>query len=86
MNKLYQKSELFFALVWIGLYVVVMNIALQFCGGFDDLSSKTVSQVLVPVICIIALAAASALVSCATCLSTAAVPLLWNRGVSTIWS
>jgi len=59
MKKLYQKSELSFALVWIGLYVVVMNIALQFCGGFDDLGSKTVPQVLVPVICIIALAAAS---------------------------
>jgi len=58
MKKLYQKSELSFSLAWIGLYVVVMNIALQFCGGFDDLGSKTVSQVLVPVICIMALAAA----------------------------
>jgi len=58
MNKLYQKSELSFSLVWIGLYVVVMNIALQFCAGFDDLGSKTVPQVLVPVLCIIALAAA----------------------------
>lgn len=56
MNKLYQKSELSFSLVWIGLYVVVMNIALQFCGGFDDLASKTVQQVLVPVICICVLA------------------------------
>lgn len=59
MKKLYQKSELSFALVWIALYVVVMNIALQFCGGFDDLSGKTVSQVLVPVICIIVLAVVS---------------------------
>lgn len=59
MKKLYQKSELYFSLVWIGLYVIVMNIALQVCGGFDDLSSKTVSQVLVPVICIITLAASS---------------------------
>ncbi len=59
MKKLYQKSELSFSLVWIGLYVVVMNIALQFCGGFDDLASKTAAQVLVPVICIIVLAAAS---------------------------
>jgi len=59
MKKLYQKSELFFALVWVGLYVVVMNVALRFCGGFDDLSSKTVPQVLVPVICIIVLAVAS---------------------------
>ena len=56
MKKLYEKSELSFALVWIGLYVVVMNIALQFCGGFDDLASKTVQQVLVPVICICVLA------------------------------
>ena len=56
MKKLYEKNELTFALVWIGLYVVVMNIALQFCGGFDDLASKTVQQVLVPVICICVLA------------------------------
>ena len=47
--KLYQKSELAFALVWIGLYVAVMNIALQFCGGFDDLASKTPTQLAVPV-------------------------------------
>ena len=40
MRKLYEKNELTFALVWIGLYVVVMNIALQFCGGFDDLARK----------------------------------------------
>ena len=56
MKKLYEKNEVTFALVWIGLYVVVMNIALQFCRGFDDLASKTVVQVLVPVICICALA------------------------------
>ena len=42
MTKLYRKSELGFALVWIGLYVVVMNIALQFCGGFDDLENKDI--------------------------------------------
>ena len=59
MKKLYEKNELTFALVWIGLYVVVMNIALQFCGGFDDLASKTVPQVLVPVICICVLAVVS---------------------------
>ena len=59
MNKLYEKSELYFSLVWIGLYVVVMNIALQFCGGFDDLGSKTVPQLLVPVVCVMALAAAT---------------------------
>ena len=58
MKKLYEKNEVTFALVWIGLYVVVMNIALQFCGGFDDLASKTVSQMLVPVVCIVALAVA----------------------------
>ena len=56
MKKLYEKSELTFSLVWIGLYVVVMNIALQFCGGFDDLASKTAAQVLIPVICICVLA------------------------------
>ena len=33
-----------------------MNIALQFCEGFDDLSSKTAQQVMVPVIYICALA------------------------------
>ena len=59
MKKLYQKNELSFSLLWIGLYVVVMNIALQFCGGFDNLGSKTIAQVFVPVLCIIALAAAS---------------------------
>ena len=58
MKKLYEKNEVSFALVWIGLYVVVMNIAMQFCGGFDDLASKTVSQLLVPVLCTAALAAA----------------------------
>ena len=56
MKKLYEKSQLGFALMWIGLYVVVMNIALQFCGGFDSLADKTVPQLLVPVICILALA------------------------------
>lgn len=56
MKKLYEKNELTFALVWIGLYVVVMNIALQFCGGLDDLASKPAQQVLVPVLCICVLA------------------------------
>ena len=56
MKKLYEKDEVTFALVWIGLYVVVMNIAMQFCGGFDDLAGKTVPQLLVPVACIAALA------------------------------
>ncbi len=56
MKKLYEKSEICFALVWIALYVIIMNIALQFCGGFDNLASKTVFQVIIPVICIIALA------------------------------
>ena len=59
MKKLYEKNELTFALVWIGLYVVVMNLALQFCGGFDDLARKTAVQVLVPVICICVLAVVS---------------------------
>ncbi len=58
MKKLYEKSEVAFALVWIGIYVVVMNIALQVCGGFDDLASKTVPQMLVPVACIAVLAVA----------------------------
>lgn len=59
MRKLYDKNEVNFALVWIGAYVAVMNIALQFCGGFDDLAGKTVLQLLVPVACILVLAAAS---------------------------
>lgn len=59
MKKLYEKNEVSFALVWIGLYVVVMNIALQFCGGFDNLADKTVMQVLIPVLCVTALAIAS---------------------------
>jgi len=58
VKKLYEKSEVSFALVWIGLYVVVMNIALQVCGGFDDLASKTPEQILVPVVCIAVLAVA----------------------------
>lgn len=59
MRKLYEKKPVAFALVWIGLYVVVMNIALQFCDGFDDLASKTVPQMLVPVICVTVLAIAA---------------------------
>ncbi len=61
MTKLYRKNELGFALVWIGLYVVVMNIALQFCGGFDNLDNKTVTQMLVPVVCIFVLAVVATL-------------------------
>ena len=59
MKKLYEKNEVLFALVWIFTYVVLMNIALRFCGGFDDLASKTVPQMLVPVVCILFLAVAS---------------------------
>lgn len=59
MKKLYNKSQLGFALLWIGLYVLVMNLALQFCGGFDDLASKTAIQLLVPVVCIAILAVVS---------------------------
>lgn len=55
MKKLYQKNEVYFALVWIGLYVGMMNIALQFCGGLDDLAGKTVLQLLVPNVCVLAL-------------------------------
>ena len=56
MKKLYDKNEVSFALVWIGLYVIVMNIALQFCGGFDNLEEKSILQVLIPVVCIAVLA------------------------------
>ena len=59
MKKLYDKSELSFALIWIGLYVIGMNIALQFCGGFDNLAEKTVLQLLPAVACALALACAS---------------------------
>ena len=58
MKKLYEKNEVSFALVWIGIYVVVMNIAMQLCNGFDDLASKTVPQMLAPVACIVVLAVA----------------------------
>ena len=61
MKKLYQKNEVAFALVWIALYVIVMNLALQFCGGFDNLAEKTVPQVLMPVICIVVLGLAATL-------------------------
>ncbi|MBQ7099295.1 MAG: CPBP family intramembrane metalloprotease [Oscillospiraceae bacterium] len=57
MKRLYEKNALTFALVWIGVYVVVMNLALRFCGGFDELGQKTLPQVLVPVVCILTLAA-----------------------------
>lgn len=59
MKKLYEKDEVWFALVWIGLYVVLMNVALQFCGGMDDLAGKNAGQVAVPVVCGLALAASS---------------------------
>lgn len=59
MRKLYEKNEVNFALVWIAIYVVVMNVAIQFCGGFDDLASKTVGQVIVPAVCAAVLAAVS---------------------------
>ena len=59
LKKWYEKSELGFALAWIALYVAGMNIALRFCGGLDDLASKTPAQLLVPVICSVPLAALS---------------------------
>lgn len=59
MRKLYNKNPVSFALVWIGLYVVMMNVALQFCGGLDNLADKAPSQVLIPVLCSLALGAAS---------------------------
>ena len=59
MKKLYEKSEIWFALVWIGLYVLLMNIGLQFAGGLDDLAGKTVSGLLVPVVIGLGLAAAA---------------------------
>ena len=58
MKKLYEKNEVSFALVWIGIYVVVMNLAMQLCDGFDDLANKTVTQMLAPVACILVLAVA----------------------------
>ena len=60
-KKLYEKNELYFALLWIGIYVLIMNIALQVCDGFDNLAEKTAGQVFVPVVCILVLAAASTL-------------------------
>lgn len=59
MKKLYEKSEIWFALAWIGLYVVSMNIGLQFAGGLDNLAEKTVPGLLAPVVISLALAAAS---------------------------
>lgn len=59
MKKLYEKSEIWFALAWIGLYVVGMNIGLQFAGGLDNLADKTVTGLLVPVVIGLALAVAS---------------------------
>lgn len=61
MKKLYEKNEVAFALVWIALYVIIMNVALQFCGGFDNLATKTVPQMLIPVACIVVLALAATL-------------------------
>ena len=59
MKKLYEKSEIWFALAWIGAYVVLMNAGMQFCGGFDDLASKTAGQVAVPAALALALAIVS---------------------------
>lgn len=56
MKKLYEKDEVSFALVWIGIYVVAMNLALQLCNGFDNLAGKTAPQVLAPLACSVVLA------------------------------
>ncbi len=61
MKKLYKKNELAFALVWIGLYVILMNIAMQLCEGFDNLAEKTVGQLLIPVSFITVLAVSASL-------------------------
>ena len=61
MKKLYDQNELVFSLVWIGLYVAGMNIALRVCGGLDDLAHKSVAQMLVPLVCVLLLAAAATL-------------------------
>lgn len=53
---MYKKNELHFALIWIAIYVIGMNIALQFCNGFDHLETKTPTQLLIPVIIIILIA------------------------------
>lgn len=60
-SKIYKKSEITFALIWIAIYVIIMNIALQFCNGFDHLETKTIPQLLVPVICIASIAFLSTL-------------------------
>ena len=59
MKKLYKNNEVAFALVWIAFYVIVMNIALQACEGFDNLAAKTIPQMLVPVISIAVIALAA---------------------------
>ena len=59
MKKLYEKNEVNFALVWVVLYVLMMNIALRFCGGFDGLESKTASQMIVPLCCALLIAVLS---------------------------
>ena len=58
MKKLYEKSEIWFALAWIGLYVITMNIGVQFAGGLDGLAAKSVSGLLAPVVISLVLAAA----------------------------
>ena len=60
-SKIYKKSEITFALIWIAIYVITMNIASQFCNGFDHLETKTIPQLLVPVICISIIAILSTL-------------------------
>lgn len=56
LKRIYKKNEVNFALIWIAIYVVIMNIALNYCGGFDNLVSKTINQLLIPVICILLIA------------------------------
>lgn len=57
MINLYKKSPLWFSLFWIFLYVGIMNIAMQFCGGFDNLQEKTTTQLLIPTCCSLLFAA-----------------------------
>ena len=57
LKKLYNKNEIKFSIIWILIYVIVMNIALNYCDGFDNLATKATSQMLIPVICILLIAA-----------------------------
>ena len=59
MRKLWEKSEIVFALVWIGIYLAVMNIALEVRDHFYSADSNAFFPLFLPSICSLLLCAVS---------------------------